>query len=79
MTKEEAINKWVIPAIKNTWNEKKCGEIIEALEQDDVLDRIRSEIEVLEEGIWSYHNDRPWVFKDEVLQVIDKYRGREDK
>ena len=33
MTREEAINKWVMPAIKNTWNEKKCGEIIEALEQ----------------------------------------------
>lgn len=34
MTREEAINKWVMPAIKNTWNEKKCGEIIEALEQE---------------------------------------------
>ena len=34
MTREEAINKWVMPAIKNTWNEKKCDEIIEALEQE---------------------------------------------
>ena len=34
MTREEAINRWAIPAIKNTWNEKKCGEIIEALEQE---------------------------------------------
>lgn len=33
MTREEAINKWVIPSIKNTWNEKKCDEIIKALEQ----------------------------------------------
>lgn len=33
MTREEAINKWIIPAIKNTWNEKKCEEIIKALEQ----------------------------------------------
>lgn len=33
MTREEAINEWVVSAIKNTWNEKKCGEIIEALEQ----------------------------------------------
>ena len=42
MTKEEAINKWVMPAIKNTWNEKKCGEIIEALKQEpsnDVIGR----------------------------------------
>ena len=34
MTREEAINKWIIPTIKNTWNEKKCEEILEALEQE---------------------------------------------
>lgn len=38
------------------------------------IDKIRSEIENLEEGITSYHNDRPWVYKDEVLQIIDKYK-----
>ena len=38
------------------------------------IDKIRTEIENLEEGITSYHNDRPWVYKDEVLQIIDKYR-----
>lgn len=40
----------------------------------DVLDKIRAEIEAIEEGITSYHNDRPWIFKDEVLEIIDKYR-----
>ena len=40
----------------------------------EVLDKIRVEIDNIEEGISSYHNDRPWVFKDEVLRVIDKYR-----
>lgn len=40
----------------------------------DTLDKIRAEIEALEEGITSYHNDRPWIFKDEVLQIIDKYK-----
>ena len=40
MTREEAINKWVMPAIKNTWNEKKCGEIIEALGQERCEDAI---------------------------------------
>lgn len=40
MTKEEAINKWVIPAIKNTWNEKKCTEIVKALEQEPCADCI---------------------------------------
>lgn len=38
----------------------------------EVLDKIRAEIADLEEGISSYHNDRPWIFKDEVLQIIDK-------
>lgn len=40
----------------------------------EVLDKIRAEIEALEEGMTRYHNDRPWIFKDEALQVIDKYR-----
>lgn len=40
MTREEAINKWIIPAIKNTWNEKKCEEIIKALEQEPCDDAI---------------------------------------
>ena len=45
---------------------------------NEVLDKIRVEIVNLEEGISSYHNDRPWIFKDEVLQIIDKYRGEVD-
>ena len=42
---------------------------------NDVFDKIRAEIEALEEGITSYQNDRPWIFKDEVLQIIDKYKA----
>ena len=34
MTREEAIHRWVLPAIKNTWNEKRCKEILKALEQE---------------------------------------------
>ena len=34
MTREEAIGKWIYPAIANMWNEKKCQEIIKALEQE---------------------------------------------
>jgi len=34
MTREEAINKWIIPAIRNTWNHKKCQEILKALAQE---------------------------------------------
>ena len=45
----------------------------------DVLDKIGAEIEALEEGITSYHNDRPWIFKDEVLQIIDKYKAESEE
>ena len=34
MTREEAIGKWIYPAIATMWNEKKCKEILEALEQE---------------------------------------------
>ena len=44
MTREEAIEMWVIPALKNSWNEKKCDEILKALEQEPCTDAIsRSE------------------------------------
>lgn len=42
MTREEAIGKWIYPAIAAMWNEKKCKEILEALEQqpsDDCISR----------------------------------------
>lgn len=45
------------------------------VEQKPILDKIRTEIEQIEEGITSYHNDRPWIFKDEVLRIIDKYKA----
>ena len=34
MTREEAITDYIVPAIKRTWNDKKCKEILEALEQE---------------------------------------------
>ena len=40
MTREEVIERWVIPALKNTWNEKKCDEILKALEQEPCNDCI---------------------------------------
>ena len=50
MTREEAINKWVIPSIKNTWNEKKCDEIIKALEQEPSNDMVSRR--VFEQVMW---------------------------
>ena len=34
MTRKQAIQGWIIPAIKNTWSEKNCQEIIKALEPE---------------------------------------------
>lgn len=86
MTNEETIEvlddmkvKIGIPksAITQQKRNEALDKAIKLLEQqpfEDILDKIRAEIEALEEGITSYHNDRPWIFKDEVLQIIDKYK-----
>lgn len=37
----------------------------------EVLAEIKAEIEKLDEGITSYHNDKPWVYKSEVLEILD--------
>lgn len=34
MTRKEAITIYIVPAIQRTWNDKKCKEILETLEQD---------------------------------------------
>lgn len=39
MTKEEAVNKWIIPAIRNTWNDKKCEEIIKVIKSEPCEDK----------------------------------------
>ena len=48
-------------------------------DKEVVLDKIRAEIEALKEGMTRYHNERPWIFKDEALQVIDKYRAESEE
>ena len=40
MTREEAIHKWVLPAIKRTWNDKLCEKILKALEQEPCEDAV---------------------------------------
>lgn len=42
------------------------------------IENIKSKITNLDEGITSYHNDRPWVYKDEVLAIIDRHIGKEN-
>lgn len=34
MNKKEAINEYIVPAISRTWNDDRCKEILEALEQE---------------------------------------------
>lgn len=68
MTREEAINKWVMPAIKNTWNEKKCGEIIEALEQQPCEDAISRK------SIMERLNNAKMFFEYEGADTFDKGR-----
>lgn len=34
MTREEAINRYIMPALKRTWNDNLCAEIEQALEQE---------------------------------------------
>ena len=50
MTREE-INKRIMQACKNMWNEKVCKEIEEYLEQEPILDKIRAEIETQEKWL----------------------------
>lgn len=38
MNREEAIKEWIMPALKNTWNDKKNAEILKALEQEPCED-----------------------------------------
>ena len=38
MTSEEAITKYIVPAIEKTWNDKKCKEILKALKQEPTID-----------------------------------------
>lgn len=58
----------------------KIGAYLDGYEKgSEVLGKVRAEIEELEEGITSYHNDRPWIFKDEVLAIINKYKAESEE
>lgn len=83
MTREEKeqwdifMKTWVIPALKNTWNEKKCKEIVEALEeweeQGSVLDKIKADIEQMDFDFGDYYDHTDEII-EMVCKVIDKYR-----
>ena len=87
MTREKAIE--IMKTIKadcyiiSTEEDKQAFEMaIKALSQEptvDVLDKIRAEIDGLYEGMTNYYDNRPWMLKDKVLEVIDKYRKMEKR
>lgn len=81
MTREKAIKEYVIPALKHTWNEKINKEVLEALEQEPVLDKIKAEII---EKYWDC-NICKWKIDykphyairgdiNDILQILDKYK-----
>jgi len=85
MTREEAIKEYIMPALKRTWNDDKCIEIISAIEQDPyevVLNKIRAEVESI--NVWALRyapskdkDMRPQIVtnvKIHVLEIINKYR-----
>lgn len=85
MKREEAIKEYIMPALKRTWNDDKCIEIISAVEQDPtciVLEQIRTEVESI--NVWALRyapsedkDIRPQIVtrvKSHVLEIIDKYK-----
>ena len=51
---------------------------IKALEQEPVLDKIRAEIEALSNANPSYWHSGDMVDRDDVLEIIDKYRAESE-
>ena len=64
MLREEAIGKWIYPAIATMWNEKKCKEILEALEQEPCEDAISRQA-VLNEipVLWNSNGDKDYCME----------------
>ena len=64
MIREEAITKYVVPAIEKTWNDKRCKEILEALEQEPILDKIKGYINYIR---------NTGMGKEKSLEFIEKF------
>lgn len=73
MTKEEALYRWVLPALQRTWNKEKVEEIVGVLEQEtgiSVLDEI--EKEVYQKDYYLYVDD----IVENIRQIFRKLRGQ---
>ena len=78
MTREEAIKEYVIPALKHTWNEKINKKVLEALEQEPVIDKIRAEIDGLKkDSLISWASSEMII--STILNIIDKYKAESEE
>ena len=86
MTREVAIKQYIMPALKRTWKDDRCIEIISAIEQDPicvVLKQIQAEVENINPWAIRYApledgDTRPQIVtkvKSHVLEIIDKYKA----
>lgn len=80
MTRNEVMVH-VIPAIRSMWDNETCDEILEALSQEPILDKIRAEIEEQKENrCFDYMFAYIITGLDDALEIIDKYKAEsEDK
>lgn len=54
---------------------EKLIKSLPSVTQKSALEQIRAEIDGLYEGMTNYYDNRPWMLKDKVLEIIDKYKG----
>lgn len=62
---------------KGIITDKDCDRLCKALDNEDVLDKIRSEIEQITDTMGVSYNQ--YVSKIDVLQIIDKHMAKEGK
>lgn len=88
MTREEAIKNlqeiieegWLISDFDKCTAIDACEMAIKALEQEPVLGKIRAEITKLQTYKMFYGEDTVYVERDDVLEIIDRYKAEsEDK
>lgn len=65
------------PLVKKMQSALDMG--IKALEQDSVLDKIRAEIESLSNANPSYWHSGDMIDRDDVLEIIDKYKTESEE
>ena len=72
MTREEAIEKYILPAVYHHWNEKVCKEIEQILNQEPCEDTISRE------AVLNIINERKFVHTMEYGEYIGAdMRGEE--